>query len=464
MALVVGLAVLFTLFEYVRGRQQLLRAAGADLDARARLIAERTDAALRERQRIADLWPQLDAAQDLAVDDVDQRLTASLAHLATSLGSGTSALAADTTGRVIAASQQRLIGHPAPAETSALLFTRTAVISRTDQKPLGTIVIVSPWRALIQAAAGPYAGSVYVVSQGRTVYGAAPHNRDLVAGRTIHSAAGASVAITVSQSRAAALAPLRRTQRQLLLFVLLLMLVTAPATLAIARANAVILAQQERLAAVGVMAASLAHEIRTPLAVLRTSADVLARSPEFSAREQEVVTFIVEETQRLEQLVNDLLTFARPRSPVLQPTDLGNIARRATQALQAQAGATQVSITPQLDSAPVHADPDQLYQVVLNLCTNALHASKAGDAVDVVTGLSSTRAFLQVRDRGAGMDAATVEKMWAPFFSQRAGGTGLGLAIVKRIIDDHNGQVAVASALGAGTTLTVTLPARGDMT
>ncbi len=459
---VVGLAVVLILFEYVRGRHQLLRDAQGELNARVRLVAERTDAALRERQRIADLWPQLDAAQDIAVDDVDQRLTESLSHLAASLGPGTIALATDTTGRVIAASQQRLIGRPAPADsTSVWLFTKARVISRADQRPLGTIVIMTAWQRLIEAAAGPYARAAFVASGGRSVYGKSPARNDLTASRRIRSAANLDLAVTVAESRAAALAPLWRTQRQLLLFVLLLVLVAAPAMLAIARANAVILAQQERLAAVGMMAASLAHEIRTPLSILRTSADVLMRSPDHSERDKEVVSFILDETERLEKLVNDLLTFARPRTPVLQPTDLADIARRAVRALEAQARPAEVGFRSALASAPVHADADQLYQVALNLCTNALHASPRGGDIDIVTGVNGSRAFLQVHDRGSGMDAVTVEKIWTPFFSQRAGGTGLGLAIVKRIVDDHRGRITVVSRVAAGTRMTVELPAKG---
>jgi len=130
-------------------------------------------------------------------------------------------------------------------------------------------------------------------------------------------------------------------------------------------------------------------------------------------------------------------------------------------ALEAQTRQAEVGVRSALASAPVHADADQLYQVALNLCTNALHAAPRGGDIDVVTGVNGSRAFLQVNDRGSGMDAATVEKIWTPFFSQRAGGTGLGLAIVKRIVDDHRGRINVLSRVAAGTRMTVELPAKG---
>ena len=305
-----------------------------------------------------------------------------------------------------------------------------------------------------------------------------------------------------------ALLPLRRTTRSLLLFAAVVLAVTLPAAVLLARSTTAELrrltarardvertgradfgapgpgaplevrvlagalqsmvqrldasrrelARQESLAAMGMMAAGLAHEVRTPLSVIRGSAEMLARRAVPASREAELSAFVMEETDRLSRLVDDLLAFARPRDPAPLPADLAAVARRVAGAPGIGGGA--VPLETRLDPAPVTGDPEQLYQVALNLVSNAVHASAPGSPVRVATFVDGAHGVLEVADRGRGMEPEEAAQAWTPFFSRRGGGTGLGLPIVRRIVEAHGGTVDLHSAPGRGTRAVVRLPLR----
>jgi signal transduction histidine kinase len=219
------------------------------------------------------------------------------------------------------------------------------------------------------------------------------------------------------------------------------------------------LAEREVLASHGTMAAGIAHEIRTPLAVLHGSAEMLARDPADAGRRRELTDLITKESDRLERLVATLLTFARPRPPLRQREDLADVCRRALPTLRALAEQHGVELEAELQPAVASLDPEQLQQVVLNLAANAIHASPRSAMVRLSTGREDGKAVLEVADRGAGIPSADLPRIWAPFFTTRASGTGLGLAIVRRIVDAHDGGIDVTTAPGAGTTMRVTLDA-----
>jgi signal transduction histidine kinase len=191
----------------------------------------------------------------------------------------------------------------------------------------------------------------------------------------------------------------------------------------------------------GAMAAGLAHEVRTPLSVIRASAEMLSRRMAAGSREGELASFVLEESDRLSRLVDDLLAYARPREPVAQPTDLATIADRAVRAQQIRGEAGKLEV--QLESAPVSADPEQVYQVALNLLSNALLASPAQASVTIRTWRRGNDAMLEILDRGGGIPPEDLDRIWIPFFSRRAGGTGLGLPIVRRIVEAHRGSVTL---------------------
>jgi len=218
-----------------------------------------------------------------------------------------------------------------------------------------------------------------------------------------------------------------------------------------------------KFAFVGEIAAGVAHEVRTPLGILRTSAQILGRSlPAGEPQSAELVEMIIGEVDRLDRVVQGLLEIARPRELLIEPTPLGAVVRRALDFAEVQARQKGIAIRSALspDEQPARCDPVQIYQVVLNLIVNALQILPPGGEITVRTlppreGCVS----LEVSDNGPGIAPDMQERIFTPFFTMREGGTGLGLALVQRIVQAHQGTVAVHSTIGRGTTFRVELPA-----
>jgi len=222
------------------------------------------------------------------------------------------------------------------------------------------------------------------------------------------------------------------------------------------------LVRTAKLAFLGEMAAGMAHEIRTPLGIIRNAAQLLERRMAGSGDMEagEWALFIREESDRLAKVVTELLDFVKPVPPMKSEIGLDAIARRAASLLSSEATNRGVTIDVTGAAAPVVApcDGDQLHQVCLNLILNALQASPRGSAVVVATERRGETAALIVQDRGVGLPADLVEHLFEPFTSQRDGGIGLGLAIVRRIVRAHGGDVAARNREGGGAEFVVTLP------
>jgi signal transduction histidine kinase len=220
-----------------------------------------------------------------------------------------------------------------------------------------------------------------------------------------------------------------------------------------------------RLAAMGEIAAAMAHETRNPLAALRNCVQVLARGTGLRAEDAELLGIMRAEARRLNDIVGEFLAFGRPRPPRLQDTDVQAVVDD-TVALLARDDRVGhgVRIDTRHDPAlvPIAADPDQLRQLLWNLCLNAVQA--AGDSGGITIAITTARdrdaVRIAVSDDGPGIAKDVQPHLFEPFFTTRRDGTGLGLAIVARIVEDHGGRITVESAEGAGTTFTVTLPAR----
>ncbi len=220
--------------------------------------------------------------------------------------------------------------------------------------------------------------------------------------------------------------------------------------------------RQDRLAAVGRMAAGIAHEIRNPLASISGSVQVLKSEVNGDPAQDELMDIILRESERLNRIITDYLTYARPRSGVFVDTDVSTLIRE-TIALTRYSPelTTQHEIEERLPAAPVRiaADADRLKQVFSNLVRNALQAMPDGGRLTIeVTQLASGRVRMTFTDTGGGMSAKQVERLFEPFSSTKPTGTGLGLSIVYQIIRDHNGTINVQSREGAGTTITIELP------
>ena len=228
----------------------------------------------------------------------------------------------------------------------------------------------------------------------------------------------------------------------------------------------------ERLGAVAELSASLAHEIRNPLASIRSSVEQLARSASAGEDDQILARLIVRESERLSRLLGEFLDFSRVRKTESEPFDLAELVRTVISLVRLHPDVRDgTSIEHDGASVTLEGDEDLLHRVIQNLVLNAAQASDGQGHIIVRTGLVGadelpqgagieSAALLQVQDDGPGIPEEIRERLFEPFVSRREGGSGLGLAIVQRAVEAHRGLVFVESAPGEGTTFTIYLPVR----
>jgi signal transduction histidine kinase len=232
--------------------------------------------------------------------------------------------------------------------------------------------------------------------------------------------------------------------------------------------------ERDRLAALGQMAAGLAHEIRNPLGSIKGAAQFLqpnGSQPTEAGSTREFLDIIVEEVDRLNKIVSQFLDYARPYRGDQSPLDINDVVRKTVLMLDKErAGKVEISTSFIEGLPPVRADAQQLRQVFLNLVLNAVEAMPQGGKLQVSTSLRrSTRrgaaaAFLEVRfrDTGVGISPGDLRNLFIPFFTTKERGTGLGLPISQRIIENHGGTIEVRSQTGTGSTFSVLLPVEAD--
>jgi len=228
------------------------------------------------------------------------------------------------------------------------------------------------------------------------------------------------------------------------------------------------LSRSDRLAALGTVAAGVAHEIRNPLAGLRGAAQLLEGERDFPHAFKEYTSVIIKEVDRLAAIVETLLSFASPRAPVLRPYNLHQILDGLLFLEQAPLRDRGVSVQrvydPQLPE--ILADPAEIHQVFLNLIRNGVEAMPGGGELTLRTRYerSSQRcgglsvAVAEIIDQGVGFDPEIERHLFTPFFTTKEGGSGLGLAICLRIVEDHGGVMEAASQPGKGSSFRVMLP------
>jgi two-component system sensor histidine kinase PilS (NtrC family) len=223
--------------------------------------------------------------------------------------------------------------------------------------------------------------------------------------------------------------------------------------------------RQDRLAAIGRMAASIAHEIRNPLAAMRGSIQMLRADMEGESSQTELMEIILRESDRLNRIISDFLNYARPRSMIQSKVDIGELLRQTFTLLRNSAEIDEGHvIKEELPDTPllIDADSEQLQQVFWNLARNALQSMPRGGTLRAaVHKHSHNRLGITFSDTGRGMSPEQVERLFEPF-SSTTGGTGLGLSIVYQIIRDHGGTINVRSREGQGTTIVLELPTRND--
>ena len=219
--------------------------------------------------------------------------------------------------------------------------------------------------------------------------------------------------------------------------------------------------RQDRLAAIGRMAASIAHEIRNPLAAMRGSIQMLKAETDPQSPQDELMEIILRESDRLNRIISDFLNYARPRSLVHSSVDVGELLSQTFTLLRHSPEVIENhKIEYSIPDSPLLADADaeQLRQVFWNLARNALQAMPDGGTLCAeLTQNSHHRLRITFSDTGRGMSPDQVEHLFEPF-SSTTGGTGLGLSIVYQIIRDHGGTINVRSRDGGGTTITIELP------
>ena len=218
----------------------------------------------------------------------------------------------------------------------------------------------------------------------------------------------------------------------------------------------------EQLAALGRMAAGVAHEIRNPLAAISGAIELLGATAGRDGEEQELMGIVTREAARLDRLIAELLDFARPRPPHPNPVELAGAVREFARVLAADRRLGERRLELQLEEPVwILADPGQLRQVLWNLARNAAEASprEAPITLSVSTVAFPQRwALFSIRDHGHGIAAENRGRLFEPFFTTKQGGTGLGLAIVHRIIAEHHGEIDVHTPPDGGTEFVIHLP------
>ncbi len=210
--------------------------------------------------------------------------------------------------------------------------------------------------------------------------------------------------------------------------------------------------QAEKLAAIGRMAAGVAHEVRNPLGIIRSSASLVAEDlPPEAVDARRANTFIIEETDRLEGMIRALLAFSRPAQAQLQIMNPTEAADRALRLVRRQLERGDVHLREELPDLPgVSGDEDLISQLIFGLIVNAAEVLPEGGAVVVRGGADEAEVWLEVADDGPGVPDADAQRIFEPFYTTKATGTGLGLPVATRIAEAHQGRLELRPAAGIG--------------
>jgi two-component system sensor histidine kinase PilS (NtrC family) len=217
----------------------------------------------------------------------------------------------------------------------------------------------------------------------------------------------------------------------------------------------------EQLAAVGELAAGIAHEIRNPLASISGSVQVLSHDLSVGSAERRLMEIIVSESNRLSKILEEFLRFVRPQERRVAVFDVaGNI----QEVLDLFRLSDEVSDAHHIEAdvrpaaSPLSGDRDQIRQIIYNVAKNAVRAMPEGGTLTVEGREDGAWYSIKFRDTGRGMSGEELARVFTPFSTAFDGGTGLGMAIVRRIVEDHGGAIDVESTPGEGTTVTILLP------
>ncbi len=231
------------------------------------------------------------------------------------------------------------------------------------------------------------------------------------------------------------------------------------------------MSQKERLSSLGRLSTVIAHEVRNPLMIIKASLHTLSRPDVSAAGVGDAVADIDEEVTRLDRIVNDVLDFARPIPFELAPTDVNQLCRESAAASQAAGPGAPVQLDLDPTVGAITTDSERLRVALVNMLVNARHAVNGAPGVvgrvlldppeplvSLKTQATASRTTIVIADRGVGIEAADLPRVFDPYFTTKRGGTGLGLAIAKNIVEGLGGTIAVASTPGRGTEIRIDLP------
>jgi two-component system sensor histidine kinase PilS (NtrC family) len=221
--------------------------------------------------------------------------------------------------------------------------------------------------------------------------------------------------------------------------------------------------RQKRLAAVGEMAAGIAHEIRNPLASMAGSMQVLRQELDLNSEQTQLFDIVLRESDRLNDTIRNFLAYARPQASRIRTVDLKQVLAEAAQLIRNNPECQsrhQVDVTLPDHQVACDADEAQIRQIVWNLATNGIRAMPDGGALTLAATAGASSVVIRVTDTGVGMSVDALDRIFQPFHGGFAKGAGLGLSIVHRIVTDHGGEIRVSSEVGKGTAVEIHLPVR----
>jgi signal transduction histidine kinase len=229
--------------------------------------------------------------------------------------------------------------------------------------------------------------------------------------------------------------------------------------------------QAEKLATIGELASSIAHEIKNPLAGISAAIQVISKEFDLKSTHQEVIEEIMQQMERLNKNTRDLLIFAKPAEPKLFFSNINEVIDKSTFFIRKRAEKQSIRITEDLrpNVPKVLIDPQQIQQVFLNIMLNAVQSMPEGGVLTIATRLSvngnshnSKTVDVSFTDTGRGIPQEQFKRIFNPFFTTKHRGTGLGLSISQKIIDKHCGHIEVESEIGKGTKVIVMIPANEE--
>jgi signal transduction histidine kinase len=219
----------------------------------------------------------------------------------------------------------------------------------------------------------------------------------------------------------------------------------------------------ERLASLGEMVASVSHEIKNPLGIILSTAEILdKRLKDQVPASKHLAEIIIKETSRLDDIVREFLDFARPQVPQFTKESINDLIVKVEEFVKPEFAKNRITVQNDLnpDLKPMNMDQNLLYRAFLNLFINAMQAMPDGGTLSISTSLSALekkKVVIMIKDSGLGISKEKLAIIFTPFYTDKNRGTGLGLAIARNIIEEHNGSIAVESEPGKGTTFIITL-------